>query len=448
MNLKITNYYQEDCTLVKESLKSGTIENKALEAGNRLMQVASERPDAKELCDALYIRITTAALIRGLAFRPSKPLALISGAGIAGLAASLELRARGMNVVIVEKRDCFSRFNVINLNIETKRFLDKFNLREEFEASVAGRITEHRIVLIKRGGAAECIDVSDVRALQLNESIPFEPDHFDALFTKDGIYSVPIMDLQMFLARKALEAGVNILGNVTPTVLSRKKGGGVSEVEIRADRTLRPDLFFIAEGVHSTTASKLGMKTVEVSNACAGESWIFGNMAYSGEESFVVSLIDTSESTLKIANVIFNGKSGVINIAVSSERVMTKEEIEKQVSKTVAQVFTQKTFKLLGTVERPVHIANRTRLRFSMGNVFCIGDSAGSSSPLAGLGGTLGLTLVPATVTQLVDDYERHSHRIHDNFHKFSKGSTTRWMEKSDGIKKICVSLFEKEHSQ
>jgi hypothetical protein len=100
--------------------------------------------------------ITAKALNRGLYFRVSKPLALISGAGISGLAASFELRAKGFNVVIAEKRKDFSRLNIVNLSVETQAFLKKFHLLEKFEKFVAARIQEHRYVLIGKDKSGEC----------------------------------------------------------------------------------------------------------------------------------------------------------------------------------------------------------------------------------------------------------------------------------------------------
>ncbi len=434
MTSSIRKSYQGDCFLVDHRL--------AASLGHKTI---------KMLCRAVDLRITAAALRRGLYFRTSKPFAIISGAGIAGLAASFEMRARGFNVVIAEKRKKFSRFNVINLNAETQVFLKKFNLLERFERFVASRIKEHRYVLVEKSKSTVRLALSDVSRLRLDEPASFEPENFDKLFDQDGIYSVTIEVLQTFLAENALEAGVNIFGDVTVRILSRTKEEGISQVQITVDRTLQPDLFFIAEGAHSTTARQLGIRTREVTNACTGENWIFGNMTYSGRETFVVSLIDTSEKTLRIANVIFNAKSKVINIAVTSDKEVHQDGIREQILRTAHQVFHQSAFPieemhsvLLTTVSRPVHISNRTSFPFSMGNVFCIGDSAGSSSPLAGLGGTLGLTLVPLTVRQLLDDYEKQSRGIHENFNEFSKAYTSRWIQKSEGIKKYCLSIFDK----
>ncbi len=450
--------YQSDYLLVTSALAFGQIDKAILKIAQRLKESvedyslgASIGKRVKKLCHAVDLRVTEAAIFHSLYFRESKRLAIISGAGIAGLAASFELRARGFSVVIAEKRKSFSRFNIINLNVEAQVFLKKFKLLEEFERVAAAKIKEHRYVVIEKTKQARALGVSDVSNLQLDDSVSFESENFDKLFNQDGIYSVPIRVLQTFLAENALEIGVNILGDASVRVLSRSQTRGVSKVQVTADRILRPDLFFIAEGAKSTTAFHLGMKTKLVVNACSGESWVFGNMTYPGQETFVVSLIDTSEKTLQIANVIFNAKSRVINVAVTADEKVDLSSIRAHILQTVSQVFKQRAFPiekmnciLSDTVDKPVNIVNQTVVPFSVGNVFCIGDTAGSSSPLAGLGGTLGLTLVPSTVRQLLSDYEQHPDRMHENFDKSSEAYTRRWMQKSAGIKSFCQSVSDK----
>lgn len=441
MSQVIGREYQHDYLLVYNALLESVKQLESLPASREAQEI-------KVLCHAVEHRITTAALNCGLYFRVPKPLAVISGAGVAGLAASFELRARGFNVVIAEKRSAFSRFNVINLKVEAQVFLKRFNLLEKFEKCVAARIKEHKIVVIDKMNAARRLVVSDVSELQLDESLlPFEPKNFHKLFEKDGIYSVSIGALQTFLAENALEAGVNILGNATVKVLVRK--GRVATVQIPDGRVLQPDLFFIAEGAHSTTAEQLGMRKRSVANACTGENWIFGNMSYFGKQTFVIALVDTSGKTLRIANVIFNAKSQVINVAVTSDSAVGIDRIREQILQTAHQVFTQKAFpveemdgKLLATVQKPVHIANRVSLPVSIGNVFCIGDAAGSSSPLAGLGGSIALTLVPATIRKLLEDYAGQSNDLHKNFREYSEGYIDRWMQKSCSIKELCLGIF------
>ena len=292
-------------------------------------------------------------------FRAPAKLALISGAGIAGLAASFELVARGYKVVIVEKRDTFDRFNVINIDVEAQRFLKKFGLFDEFETSIAARIKEHRYILFKKDGIHEDLGVSDVSQLQPS-NLPFEPEYFHKLFEQDGFYSVRIKDLQTFLANKALDAGV--------TLLSKRP-------------LLQPDLIFLAEGTHSTSANQFGMESKKVNNECSGENWIFGNINYAGKETFVVSVIDISKNKLEIANIIFNAKIQEINIAVTSEQYLSQEAIQLRVLDIAKRVFSllkidEVPQSLIASVLKPVHIVNRKRVIYSKHNIFCIGDTS------------------------------------------------------------------------
>lgn len=451
--------------LIHQVLSDGKIDKLALERIIKRSSLIDGQPSLffdskkiKELCEVIDFRITAAALNCGLYFKAPRELALISGAGIAGLAASFELLRKGFNVVIAEKRENFSRSNVINLNVEVQRFLETFGLLKEFEESVAARIHTHKCVHVSKLGPTN-LPASDVSQLRLGDE-PFEPENFDMLFNRDGIYSVKIQDLQNFLAKKALDAGAHILGKVEVDVLARTKAGGVSKVQIMGEKSLcapmilKPHLFFVAEGAHSTTAERLGMVTNVVKNECTGENWIFGNVEYpveySGKETFVVSIIDTSEEKLKIANVIFNAKIGQINIAVISKKLLSPELIKERILTTVKQAFDLEGIKtipqsLCAVVEQPIHVENEKRDLFSKDNIFLIGDAAGRSSPLAGLGGTMGLTLVPRTIKQLLNDREQQPDNMHNNFKIFSESYTSRWIKKSEAVKKFCLGLFKKE---
>lgn len=411
------------------------------------------RKGIKELRHVIDSRITAAAVGCGLYFRVPRKLALISGAGIAGLATSFELLARGFKVVVAEKREAFSRSNVINLNVETQRFLEEFGLLKEFEESVSARINTHRCVLVGKKDSHD-LALSDVSRLRLG-SEPFEAENFDKLFHSDGIYSVKIQDLQTFLAKKALEAGVHIFGKVEVEVLARTQAGGISKAQISGKDSLckpmilQPDLFFVAEGAHSTTAKQLGMETHVIENECSGENWIFGNVEYLGTETFVVSIIDTSEGSLEIANVIFNARIHEINVAVTSKKHLSQEHIQERIFKVVQLALrlegvNRAPQSLIAVVKRPVHVKNEKRVIFSKDNIFLIGDAAGRSSPLAGLGGTLGLTLIPRTIKQLLNDLERQTSDVHDNFKMFSDASISRWIEKSCAVKKFCLGIFNK----
>lgn len=401
---------------------------------------------SKKLNKAIEYYITQMALSHGLSFNALQKLILISGAGIAGLAASLELRAKGFNVIIAEKRKIFDRFNLINLDVDVQRFLKKFGLLDEFEKHVAGRINEHNYFLVEENSTKN-LGHSDVSKLQPS-NVPFEPKFFNELFKEDGVYSVAIKDLQNFLAQKALEAGVHILGDVETEILSTTKSGGVAKLLVRGfdPFELAPYMLFLAEGAHSSTANQLGMNKTEVKNECTGENWIFGNTEYAGEKTFVISVINTKENNVKIANIIFNAKAGVINIAVTANKHLNPEQIQEQLLQTVSNVLPQDIeppSAIINSVKKPIHIKNEKRTHYSQGNVFDIGDTAGHSSPLAGMGGTLGLTLVPRAVEQVIKNAEEQPRKVHKQFHRFTDAYVSRWISKSQGIKKHCLSFFK-----
>ncbi|MFA6915383.1 MAG: FAD-dependent monooxygenase [Parachlamydiales bacterium] len=384
--------------------------------------------------------------------------ALISGAGIAALAAAFELNAKGYDVVITEKRDDFSRFNIINLNREAQAFLRKFNLLEEFETSVAARINDHQIVLFGKGGT-QSIATSDVSELKFEGCLNKNPMKFKDLFKEEGIYSVHIKDLQAFLAQKVVGLGVRILSESEIKIVNPIEREKVSKIEITQKNgsppiTLEPDLFFIAEGTHSTSIQQLEMVNDlddVVNNACTGENWIFGNLNYHGDKTFVLSMIITSQKILQIANVIFNAKSQVVNVAVTSDGNLNQDEINRLILDTTQKAFNYEGItevpKVLETVKQPVHITNRIASLCSRGNVFRIGDAVGHSSPLAGLGGTLGLTLVPYTVEQLLDDHLKGSDELHSNFKTYSQAYVKKWIDKSVSIKGVIQGIFEKDQS-
>jgi len=387
-----------------------------------------------------------------LLFSVSKPLAVISGAGIAGVAASLELREQGYDVVLVEMRKKFTRHNVINFNVGVQAFLKRHNLVEEFEKSEVakvGRITKHKYIVIDKAGSVNPLFENDVSGLFLQETFSYKSEELDGLFEKDGIYSAKICDLQEFLVDHARKKGVNIITGervrFTPYMPEDRKEG-VKEVVVNGT-TLHPDLFFIAEGAHSTTARDLGLNSKTVVNVCSGENWVFGNMPYDGDETFVVSVIDTSEKVLRIANVIFNARSKVVNIALTIDDEIDLAECKTQMQKIAQRVFEyifpavkMRTEELV-PLQDPTKVENRIQEQFSKGNVFVLGDTAGNSSPLAGLGGSLGLTLYPYAVSQLLNDLKHCPLNMHKNFNDCLVATVNRWMNKSAAIKTIICTI-------
>ena len=452
---KTGNTYCKDFFHLNYDLTHKKLDSSIIDASGRLKKALSDpavshyaKKSISKLLDTSHQEIARAASSCGLIYKELRPLALISGAGIAGLSASLELSAKGYRVLIGEKRTSFTRYNIINLGVESEAFLKKFNLLEKFEKTVAA-IEEHVYIIFDRMNQPKLLDISDVRDLKLKDDESVCSKNAETLFTSDGIYSASIEDIQTFLLREALERGVKIYADTEFKVLSIAQDGFVKKVQVTAIKTLRPDLFFIAEGAHPKTARELNLKEKRLITACSDERWVYGNIKYPGSRTFVISVIDTSQKALEIANVIFNAKKGVINLAVTSKKDPTDDEIKNMILQRANQVYNQSIyplapmdFELIATSQKPVHIVNRLTEPFSKGNVFCIGDAAGSSSPLAGLGGTLGLTLVPSTVKELLEDASNR----HESFQGSTNAYTQRWIQKSSAIKTFCLETYKKEH--
>lgn len=142
-------------------------------------------------------------------FRNYQKTAVVSGAGIAGLVASLVLISRGYRVMIIEKRDSFTRSNVINLDVDVQVFLRKFNLLEAFETHVAAKIKSHKILHFTQSGG-KVIDFNDMSDDESKAKSSKEMDEaakegvdltkMENVLSRDGYYSVTIKDLQNFLA--------------------------------------------------------------------------------------------------------------------------------------------------------------------------------------------------------------------------------------------------------
>lgn len=400
--------------------------------------------------------VNAATLNRIFSLQEQKKLALICGAGISGLCTALELIANGYRVIIAEKRTEFTRFNLINLDVEVQRFLKDHKLLEKFEQRVAGRIKFHKYLLFTKGGIKD-LDIEDVSKLKAT-GVPFIPEAFDKLFTEGGIYSVKIKDLQNFLLEEAINAGAYIFGNVTTEVLVRSKDGGTSKTQIRGYNNymepivVEPNLQFIAEGAKSSTPEDLGMARQEIPSACSGENWIFGNTRYNGRETYVISVIDVATSKLKVANLIFNAKVGEINIALTSDANIQRSSIESNILKMLHKVLTyakipENPQSLLTAVNQPVHIKNIKLSKYSIGNIFCIGDSTGHSSPLAGMGGTICMTFTPHSVRQLLSDIKFSPKTLHSKFHITIDTGACKWIHKSHTIKTRCLKFFDNQES-
>lgn len=379
---------------------------------------------------------------------------LISGAGPAGLTTAIILATEKFNVYVVEKRKELDRPNMVNLTKEVQPFLRKYGLLEEFEAVVAARIQDHQVIIF-RNESIEAANPCDVSTLECEGPLEEDPAKFNTLFKDSGIYTVQIKDLQAFLALKAAKLGVQFLCESEIRVANPLENERISKIEILQNGkpvgTLETDLLFIAEGSRSPTMKRLGMMNPEedeISNVCSGEKWVFGNLHYHGKETRVLSMITPLKKTAEIANVIFNAKHHLVNVAVTTEENLSPYEIDQLILTTAQKAFDYKEIEevpvIIKTSNQPVEVANRIASVCSRGNVFGLGDAVAHSSPLAALGATQALAWVPGMVKNLIKDYEAGSPDLNENFNMRSRLYGNGWIERSVNVKVFVNKTIEK----
>jgi hypothetical protein len=163
---------------------------------------------------------------------------------------------------------------------------------------------------------------------------------------------------------------------------------------------------------------------------------------YNGTENFVLSFVISEGCSLHIANVIFNGHLHVANIAVTYSE---GDSIEQNLSEMVREAFSlanvEEDAELINTTVTPVEIQNRVAETFAKGNVLVVGDSGANSSPLAGAGGSIGVTTVPYAVEQIAKSGPAEE-AIH-TFNMIGTASAQKWIEKSASIKRYIESLHK-----
>ncbi len=370
----------------------------------------------------------------------------------------MTLRQLGFEVAVLEKRSLdFNRFNMVNLKVESEVVLKDLEIFEDFEKEVASRLQDHRILLLEEGSVTE-IDSEDVSKVTSMRQIPFTSESLKnpdlKLFGPSGVYTVIIGEYQQFLAKKARQRGVKVIGNTEVAI-----EGGDRRV-LRAnqngvERLLHPDLVVLSDGARGGVGDSNARDIPE--HHCHNERWIFGNVAYSGERAFVTTLIEFSqEGRPYVSNVIFNPKARQANVAFGGDL----SELNEDEVKTAIERAAQKAFDQSGVDEvaratvvntQIVDVVNQQAEQVVLGNnVVLAGDRAGVSSPLAGLGATLASTYYPAAVRELgitlgMGAGPEVLTRSLNHYREDTASFTKKWLDTSHGVKAFILNLNKKK---
>lgn len=168
---------------------------------------------------------------------------VIVGAGPAGSAAALTLARKGLRPLLAE-RFTFPREKVCGdgLTFRSLSILKELNLYD--------RISSH----------PSALPVKEARAVTAEKTvfagpIPLLPDR------TVGFISIPRRELDLILARAAVEAGAELAENFTVTKTLKENGNtvGVAGIQEGRERIIRTSLVIGADGAHSIIARQTGL---------------------------------------------------------------------------------------------------------------------------------------------------------------------------------------------
>lgn len=384
--------------------------------------------------------------------------AVILGAGPAGLIAALTLKDEGYdNVVILEKRDRFSRMNIINLHPESQCVLRRLNILGRF-IERASLIKSHRNHVFCDG--MKIYQFDDLAyEIAINPHQPFDADDVLDGFQNETLYSISLADLQDLLSKIACERGVEIQANTAAYLIFGSNGAYSVKAEVgESTRTIMieaPDLIVIAEGGKSATFSTLGGNYLAKDGLWLNENWIFGHYQCNPDYGVSHLLFEfyAKGEDLIISNCIFLPLKNEVNIAVTVKDTdipnwRIKEIISEQAIKILdASGIRSSENKIVWHSNKVVRITPKSADRCHFGkNVILIGDAVGTNSPVAALGGTLCTSAYSYALRELVRELEfldpevaltRYSHR--------AQSYVNRWHNRVGEIKqKIKLDIMQK----
>lgn len=379
------------------------------------------------------------------------PQVVVSGAGPAGLVTALAMSKKGYNVGICEKRQRFSRTNLVNVHVDGLRFLDTLGLRQE----VLDIASVHRYHAYKVDGYSLEYQENRLSALGLGQEDVSQD--WRNLYQGSSALSLRISDFQNVMAKKLLQRGIPIFKSCSLEKADILEGG--LSVDLKIDECiypLQPRFLIIAEGARSKSVEQWmgGWDVVPSSIRPYKESWSAENIdiscldeelpaetcgaGFSGYHC--ISSSGVCSSSFDQLNIgIFHGGDGHHGTLSFTNTRYQKEKGQSD------EVYAHKLAGILGRQgiqgsESVSHFeAQDKRAKIpvdSTGSIFVIGDAAFTSSPIAGLGFTLAISAFPAHLYQHIPDAVRlgdqEASSIVSGYCSFVDAIFDLWRAKSD----------------
>lgn len=372
-------------------------------------------------------------------------VAVVSGAGPAGLMAAYVLKEKGIKeVIVVENRGVFNRMNFINFEKDALCLLKELGILKKF-TDLACKI--HKIYNYAYEGD-KLVETCQSERQKLDdvECPCYEAEKMNDLFNNESGYSTSIAELQDLLVSLAVDKGIKIVKESSIELIETGHERCAVKV-ITPSKTILykdPEYVIISEGIHSKSVKSLNI-CYETSDY--QEAWVFGNVSAEIDLGQVGTTVNYnfSKDTMDLSNCIFHKGRQELNVALASQshKLVEKEEVAQLIRKQAKQIcknhsIYSKDFELLWFSKKLVTIYLRKAQNFIKGhNVFLVGDAAGSGSPLAGLGASLAISAYPYALAKLID--ERKSLGMEQSFENYNKrlgAYVDKWHNKTKLLKK------------
>ena len=355
----------------------------------------------------------------------SNKVAVILGAGPAGLLSAIKVHNSGHFdlVVVVEKRNFYSRFNTICLKPEGVIMLREMGLENLFKQKVATHSPDFSLSLQEKSKEKEFIKETyqgpiKSRSLKgpIDEVISYESlPHWTFEISKfESVFAEALKAFENIILIRG-EGQVSGDGTIANKILIKPADGN------KTLKALTPGLIVVAEGSRSKTRNSLGISSSQTSQT---EYWCAGSISTEGllikPLNHISTISDRINDSFDVSYSVFKKESEELflchrvpkkldNSVESLSQCLregAKKILEKE-SKLLSPVADlSKGFLITKLINYPIVLQPSVSNSFTFGaNLILIGDCAGNGSPLGGLGFSLVSSLYMQALTDLFDNF-------------------------------------------
>lgn len=294
-----------------------------------------------------WILFLTAFLFSFLSsFAPeSKPLSVVViGGGLTGQAAAIEAHMAGAHVVVVEKRESYSRQSTLFLYTATLNLFDKWNVTLPHMTELEFKGERRGFVLIK--------------------------------------------DLEDSLAKRVHELGIQRLHGEFKDFADREQAAVIQTMN--GDVSLPYDILVGADGAHSHVREKLGIPCIFFGEAIAGVAMV---PAINPEKKIMVEMgkhadVFAKKVTIPFATILFIQKRPSASIDEIKQKELVKFSYEIGWLEEAGKIETSGMFNIENI---PVYLKRAEVFTNSERAAILLGDAAGCGSLFQGTGANISL---------------------------------------------------------